>query len=117
MTLALGGKIKAERKKERFEKHFHSVDRVRFMGSRPCEITGKLCSVHNAHMKSRGAGGTYKHVVPLHFLAHKDFDEMGEEKFEKKYGRTKQSVRDRAEHYEELWGVYCSQKRGCSLAN
>ena len=107
---------KAERKKERFEKHFHSVDRVRFMGSRPCEITGKLCSIHNAHMKSRGAGGTYKHIVPLHFLAHKDFDEMGEEKFEKKYGRTKQSVRDRAEHYEKLWNVYRNQSRGYSLA-
>jgi hypothetical protein len=67
-------------------------------------------------MKSRGAGGTYEHIVPLHFLAHKDFDEMGEEKFEKKYGRTKQSVRDRAEHYEKLWNVYRNQSRGYSLA-
>jgi len=107
---------KSERKKKRFKKHFYSVERVRFIASHPCELTGKLCSIHNAHMKSRGAGGTYKHVVPLHFLAHKDFDEMGKEKFEKKYGRTKQSVRDRAEYYHEQWKVYCHQSRGYSLA-
>jgi hypothetical protein len=36
-------------------------------------------------------------------MAHKDFDEMPEEKFEAKYGRTKQSVRDKAPLYQEMW--------------
>ena len=92
-----------ERKQERFERHFHSERRINFFRSLPCELTGKLCSIHNAHMKSRGAGGTHKDIVPLHFLAHKDFDEMPNEKFEAKYGRTKQSVKDTAPAYHKLW--------------
>ena len=94
---------KRERKKERFKKHWHSEERIAWIRTLPCELTCKRISIHNAHMKSRGAGGTYKDIVPLQFLAHKDFDELPNEKFEKKYGRTKQSVRDRAKHYQELW--------------
>ena len=94
---------KAERRKERFEKQFHSEQRIYFFRSLPCELTGGVNQIHNAHMKSRGAGGTYKDIVPLGIWAHKDFDEMPEEKFQEKYGRTKDSVRDTAPSYHELW--------------
>jgi hypothetical protein len=91
------------RRKRLFQRQFHSDERVRFIRGLPCDLTGKVCSVHNAHMKSRGAGGDYETIVPLHFMAHKDFDEMPEERFEDKYGRTKQSVRDRAPLYQKMW--------------
>jgi hypothetical protein len=100
-------KTTAERKKERkrqlFERHFHSDERVRFMRSLPCEVTGRLMDSHNAHTKSRGSGGTYKDVVPLSFLVHKDYDEMPATWFQHKYKRTKESVRERAAHYQKLW--------------
>ena len=86
-----------------FQKQFHSDERVRFIRDLPCDLTGKVCSVHNAHTISRGAGGGFESIVPLQFMAHKDFDEMPEEKFEAKYGRTKQSVRDKAPLYQEMW--------------
>ena len=94
---------RAQRKKELFEKQFHSGERVRFVRALPCDLTGKVCSIHNAHTLSRGAGGGFSSIVPLHFMAHKDFDEMPEQKFEEKYGRSKQSVRDKAPLYQEMW--------------
>ena len=94
---------RAQRKKELFEKQFHSGERVRFIRALPCDLTGKVCSIHNAHTLSRGAGGGFSSIVPLHFMAHKDFDEMPEQKFEEKYGRSKQSVRDKAPLYQEMW--------------
>ena len=77
---------------------------MRFIKSLPCEVTGR-CSegVHNAHTKSRGAGGTYKDIVPLSSVVHQHFDEMPEAKWEVIYQRTKQSVRDRAPWYQQLW--------------
>lgn len=92
------------RRDRRFEKHFHSKERVEFIKSLPCAVTGrKSQSVHNAHMKSRGAGGTYKDVVPLSWDVHHDFDVMGEVEFERRWGRSKASIKERAPHYQKLW--------------
>jgi hypothetical protein len=41
--------------------------------------------------------------VPLQWRVHRDFDEMSEAKFELIYQRTKQSIRDRAPVYQQLW--------------
>ena len=76
----------------------------------PCALTGIEGESHNAHTKSRGSGGTYHHIVPLSFLAHRDYDELGEEDFAAKYGRTKQSVRDKAPLYQEMWEQHGSQQ-------
>ena len=101
-------RVSRKRKKDRrarlFERNFHSEERVRFIGCLPCEVTGRgFLKRENAHMKSRGAGGTYKDIVPLYSIVHRDFDEMPESKFRERYGRTKQSIRDRAPWYQQLW--------------
>ena len=41
--------------------------------------------------------------MPLSFLVHKDYDEMPATWFQHKYKRSKESVRERAAHYQELW--------------
>jgi hypothetical protein len=101
-------KTAKQRKRERqeflFRKHFFSKHRVRFIKDLPCEVTGELNCV-NAHMKSRGSGGDYTDIVPLSWGCHTDFDEMPMEKFEKKYGRTKNSVRRTSWYYKKLWEV------------
>lgn len=75
-----------------------------FFKSLPCEVTKRRSAgVQNAHMKNRGAGGTYKDVVPLAWDVHHDFDVIGEAEFEQKWGRSKQSIRDRAPAYQQLW--------------
>jgi len=101
-------RVKRKRREVRrarlFERNFHSEERVLFIKSLPCEVTGQLSdTVVNAHMKSRGAGGTYKDIVPLSWDVHHDFDEMPEAKWEAIYRQTKQSVRDRAAVYQQLW--------------
>tara|TARA_R100000808_G_scaffold5443_2_gene16596 strand:+ start:2586 stop:2933 length:348 start_codon:yes stop_codon:yes gene_type:complete len=85
-----------------FRKHFYSKHRVTWFKNLKCEVTGSENCV-NAHMKSRGAGGTYKDIVPLSWDCHHDFDTMPMAKFEKKYSRTKESIRARAEYYQGLW--------------
>lgn len=96
-----------ERKGERFRRQFHSRERVRFFKALPCEVAGgsHLWRVENAHTESDGIArrGPYESIVPLFDTVHHDFDEMPEAKFEAKYGRTKQSVRDRAAHYHQMW--------------
>ena len=99
-----------QRRKEirdgKFRIAFHSSERVNFFHNLPCEVTGKrLIDIHNAHTKGGGVGrrGPYTSIVPLHWWVHTDFDEMPNAKFEKKYKRTKQSVRDRAPHYQQMW--------------
>jgi|TARA_R110000765_G_C18834758_1_gene597283 hypothetical protein len=94
---------KLERTKELFARHFHSRGRVEWIRSLPCALTGLEGQSHNAHMKSRGSGGTYEDIVPLSFVAHRDYDELGEEHFSVKYGTTKDRVRERAAGYQQLW--------------
>lgn len=87
-----------------FERNFHSKERVLFIKSLPCDVTGRVSStVVNAHTKSRGAGGTYLDIVPLSAEVHQRFDEMPESKFEAMYQRTKQSIKERAPSYQLLW--------------
>ncbi len=102
-------RVKRKRREVRrarlFERSFHSEERVLFIKSLPCEVTGRLSdTVVNAHTKSRGAGGTYKDIVPLSFRGHRDYDELGEEDFEARYGRTKYKLATLAEHYyQPMW--------------
>jgi hypothetical protein len=94
---------KRERKKELFARTFHSQERVEWIRSLPCALTGIRGESHNAHMKSRGAGGGYEDIVPLSFRAHRDYDELGEEDFAARYGTSKDCVRERAADYQQLW--------------
>ena len=96
-----------ERRDHRFRVQFHSDKRVEYFRHLPCEVMGfrRYGDVVNAHTKGGGVGrrGSYTSIVPLLWSVHHDFDTMPAKKFEARYGRTKQSVRDRAPHYEKLW--------------
>jgi hypothetical protein len=94
---------KSERKKELFARTFHSQERVEWIRDLPCALTGLEGQSHNAHMKSRGSGGTYHDIVPLSFRAHRDYDELGEEDFASRYGTTKAAVKSLAAHYQLMW--------------
>lgn len=94
---------KRERKQALFARTFHSQERVAWIRSLPCALTGVQGESHNAHTKSRGSGGTYRHIVPLSFLAHRDYDELDKMRFSAKYGTTKDSVRELADDYQRLW--------------
>lgn len=76
------------------------------MQSLPCHVTDKTGNVVNAHVKSRGSGGTYKDIVPLDWAVHTDFDTMPEDKFEQKYRYTKELVRKAAWFYNKAWEIH-----------
>lgn len=100
-------KTTKQRRKERidalFRRNFHSVKRMQWIRRQFCFVTGRTPSV-NAHTRTRGSGGGYRNIVPLHQTVHLDFDyAMDDEKFRATYGLTKQSVKDAAPIYQELW--------------
>lgn len=107
----MADKTTKQRKKEildhKFRVQFHSAERVEFFRNLPCEVTGiqEYGEVVNMHTKGGGVGrrGSYTSIVPGYWRVHTDFDEMPEDKFEARYSRTKQSIRDRAPHYHSLW--------------
>tara|TARA_R110002110_G_scaffold104794_2_gene263915 strand:- start:51 stop:368 length:318 start_codon:yes stop_codon:yes gene_type:complete len=96
-------KRKRERKKALFARNFHSQERVEWIRSLPCALTGIEGQSHNAHMKSRGSGGTWHHIVPLSTAAHRDYDELDKVHFAAKYGTTKAAVKSLAAHYQLMW--------------
>lgn len=69
---------------KRFDKHFHSKERVLFIQSLPCIVCG-LTPSQNAHVKSRGAGGTYLDIVPLCYKHHLEQGQIGITTFAGKY--------------------------------
>lgn len=73
-----------DRAKERWERAFHSRERVRWVSRRPCLVCGRRPS-QNAHVKSRAAGGTYRDVVPLCRYHHRRQHEVGIETFQGMY--------------------------------
>ena len=72
------GRAKAARKRERdtarFEKHFHSEERVLFVKRLPCVRCGKRFlspwMVHVHHDPTKAAGGTYKDTSPVCGICH-----------------------------------------------
>jgi hypothetical protein len=68
-----------------------------------CYVTGAPPRSVAAHVKSRGAGGKSKDLVPFHPRVEIDWHGMVEAAFENKYGVGKQDCRDAAERYEAAW--------------
>jgi hypothetical protein len=77
-------KSNAKRKKARFLKAFGSRERVLAIKAMPCLVCGALPS-DNAHIKSRGAGGSFRDVVPLCRNHHQEHH-AGPKALEAKYG-------------------------------
>jgi len=104
-------KVNRKRKAKLFERNFG--DKADWVREQPCEVTGadplgwKIEAAHVVH--ARGMGGCHGSkldLVPLVWFVHRAFDEWSEYDFAKHYGRTKQSIRDRAPHYEAEWQAY-----------
>lgn len=58
------------------------ADRIRAM---PCAICGKPGPSDPAHVRSRGAGGTWRDLVPLCRADHAELHEIGRHSFERLY--------------------------------
>lgn len=73
-----------ERAKKNFQRNFGSKNRVLQVKRLPCLICSRLPS-DNAHIVSRGAGGTKNDIVPLCRQHHEELDRVGVQNFEQKY--------------------------------
>ena len=67
-----------------FEHHYGSQERVEAVHRMRCLICFRLPS-ENAHVKSKGAGGTYKDIVPLCHRHHREQHQIGIATFSQKY--------------------------------
>lgn len=57
--------INPERRARLFARNFHSEAFVRWTHRQPCIACGARRFIHCAHVRSRGAGGTWRDIVPL----------------------------------------------------
>lgn len=97
-------RLKANRERlARLERENYGPEAVWIRGE-PCEVTGAPPAPSvAAHPKTRGAGGTSKDLVPFHPLVEIDWHSLDEAKWEEKYGRSKEDVRDAAPRYYARW--------------
>lgn len=67
--------VNARRRGRAFARNFHSAERVQAVQAMPCALSGQPGPCHNAHIRSRGAGGRWYDVIPLAPEVHRAFDE------------------------------------------
>jgi hypothetical protein len=78
-------KVNPKRKRARFEAAYGSQANVERIRALPCVICGRTPS-EAAHVRSRGAGGTWRDIVPLCTTHHRMQHDMGIRSFERHYG-------------------------------
>lgn len=86
-----------KRRKKRYDEAFG--DKATFVRDCNCLVCGRNPS-HPHHVKSRGAGGTAEHLVPLCHEHHRELHAIGARTFQTKHNVD--LVRE-AEHYDERW--------------
>ena len=92
-------KSKKEKQKERRERQFGpKADWIRTL---PCAACGRDGPSDPAHMRSRGAGGTSDHLVPLCRMCHTEQHAKGIKTFFSKHGII--DTLDLADQYHQRW--------------
>ena len=78
-----------KRAARRFEQGFHSEAFVAWVRSLACCVSGESGTADDpivcAHVRSRGAGGRWWHVVPMLASLHEEQHWIGMRRFEEKY--------------------------------
>lgn len=100
-------KPNSKRQKTNRKKNFHLNERVDYIKSLPCLVCGNTPS-DNEHVRSRGAGGTYKDIVPLCRTHHNERHQLGRDTFGEKYGKdfTHEVLLKKAAEIELQWLNY-----------
>jgi hypothetical protein len=87
------------RKHDRFRRAFGSKARVEMIRREPCAVCRSTPS-ENAHVRSRGAGGTWEDVIPLCPWHHREQHTVGLATFAARHQIALETVaRWYAEHY------------------
>lgn len=90
-TIRAGGKPPNRRNEKRIEREFrrayHSEERVIFVRSLPCLVSGKR-NCENVHIEGDGMGrkSHFTLIVPLRQTFHRELHDIGRDAFEAKYG-------------------------------
>jgi len=80
-------KVNKKRRKERFERDFGTSERVLAIKAMDCSVSGCVNrDIVNAHLISRGSGGSYEDIIPLCNFHHNEEHSIGTKSFLTKYG-------------------------------
>ncbi len=87
--------VNRERKLERYEAAFG--DRAELVRAMPCLLLGTECwgPIEAAHVRSRGAGGTRRDLVPLCSKHHREQHDTGIKTFAARHGIDLHAAADR----------------------
>lgn len=97
-------KLNRERAAARFARQFHSAEFVEWMRSRACDCCYKhtpCMEVH--HVKTRGAGGTWRDTVTLCLWCHNAIHREGVATFCRARGWPLERLSELAAVYAEEW--------------
>jgi hypothetical protein len=87
-----------------FGKQFHSPEFVEFTRTAPSAVSGNIPCLCSHSARSRGAGGTYRDVVPLTDDEHREEHAIGVRTFWRSAGRNpKVEARRHWERFLESW--------------
>ena len=86
--------VNRERKKREYARCYGSKERVERIRALGCAVCGKAPS-DNAHVRSRGAGGTWRDVVPLCPDHHSEQHRVGWDTFRARYPRDYEALAER----------------------
>lgn len=111
----VGFRSKQAKKDERFARQFHSREFVEWMQAKPCccgecgglsgGFAGRRREVH--HVKSRGAGGSWKDTVPLSWACHGELHTRGQKTYCQARGWPLERLSELAAGYAAEWEAIC----------
>lgn len=112
---------KRDKKDERFARQFHSKEFVEWIKDQPCSTCGKWSLLPDAsHVRSRGAGGTWRDIIPQCWACHQEFHQKGRLSFCQARGwppeRLSELAAGYAREWEELQGATESSDREQQVA-
>lgn len=98
-------RVNPERRARNFAKHYLSEEYVWWIHSLPClGCGGGRGDIHAAHVRSRGAGGTWRDIIPLCADCHHTQHTQGWGELESLYGLTKDAAAAEAAQLAAEWG-------------
>lgn len=99
-------KVNRARKARLSESQYGTPEFREWLHAQPCVVSGfspsfsGLGPIEQAHVKSRGAGGTWRDTVPLRRALHQELHIIGQDSFEEKYGV---NLRLEADEIQKQW--------------
>jgi len=96
-------RVNTRRHGKRWTSQYGSLERVEWIASLPCALCGAPPPSVNMHVRSRGAGGKARHIIPACSVCHGLAHSAGHKTLYAERGVTEQGMLDAAAALDRAW--------------